>query len=79
MKADKEAKIKFCIQLQISAVIKLIMQKYNKSIEQATHILYGSETYKMLNNIETRLWAESPYFVLDYLENELAGVPREER
>ncbi|SKB01294.1 hypothetical protein SAMN05443428_1563 [Caloramator quimbayensis] len=79
MSKGNEQKIEFCIELQISAVIKLIVNKYAKSIEEATNILYKSETYKILIDKETGLWAESPYYVLQSLEQELCGISREYR
>ena len=79
MNKSNKQKIEFCIELQISAVIKLIADKYCKSIEEATNMLYKSETYEILIGRETGLWAESPYYVLGSLEEELNGVPREYR
>lgn len=79
MNEDTRKKIEFCIELQISAVIKLIAQKYAKSIEESTNIFYNSETYKVLIDSKTGLWAESAYYVMQSLEQELNGITREYR
>lgn len=68
-----------CIKLQIREVIRLIAKKYNKSVKDARIMLLNSETYAILQDSKTGLWGESKYYILDYFDKELRGIPREER
>lgn len=55
--------------IQITAVIKLIQKRFGIGFEEAAICFYKSETYKVLQNTENALWAESAEYITDrYLE-----------
>lgn len=63
----KDITMNVCI--QIKAVIKLLQEKFGISFEDAAMCFYKSETYKILQNTENTLWAESAEYIVDrYLE-----------
>lgn len=59
----KDITMNVCI--QIKAIIDVIKREREASFEEAAMMLYHSETYKILQNTENGLWAESPEFVAD--------------
>ncbi len=55
--------------IQIKAVIKLLQEKFGISFEDAALRFYKSETYKVLQDTENALWAESAEYIADrYME-----------
>lgn len=63
----KDITMNVCI--QIRAVIKLLQERFNVGFEEAAMQFYKSETYKILQNTENALWAESAEYIMDrYLE-----------
>lgn len=63
----KDITMNVCI--QIRAVIKLLQEKLGLGFEEAAMCFYKSETYKILQNTENALWAESAEYIMDrYLE-----------
>lgn len=55
--------------IQIKAVIKLIQDTFGLEFEEAAIQFYKSKTYKVLQDIENTLWAESAEYIMDcYLE-----------
>lgn len=55
--------------IQIKAVIKLIQDTFGLEFEEAAIQFYKSKTYKILQDIENTLWAESAEYIMDcYLE-----------
>ena len=59
--------------LQIRAVVNIIQEQLNLSFEDAMLEFYRSETYKMLQQTENALWAESPEFITDMFFAEREG------
>lgn len=70
----KDITMNVCI--QIRAVLKLLQQHYQISFEEAAMKFYPSETYKILQNTENGLWAESAEYIADryYEEKECATL-----
>lgn len=63
----KDVTMNVCI--QIRAVINLLQEKLGLGFEEAAMYFYKSETYKILQNTENALWAESAEYIMDrYLE-----------
>lgn len=63
----KDITMNVCI--QIRAVIKLLQEKLGLGFEEAAMVFYKSEAYKILQNTENALWAESAEYIMDrYLE-----------
>lgn len=51
--------------IQIRGVVNVIMDKNNIPFEDAMMLFYRSETYKILQNTENGLWAESAEYIAD--------------
>lgn len=63
----KDITMNVCI--QIRAVIKLIQKRLDIGFEEAALYFYKSQIYKVLQNTENALWAESAEYITDrYLE-----------
>ena len=52
----------------------LIENDNSLSIEQALSIVVNSETYKNINNDNTHLYYQSPYYVYSFLNGELSTI-----
>lgn len=64
-----ESDITMNVCIQIKAVIKLIQDTFGLEFEEAAIQFYKSKTYKILQDIENTLWAESAEYIMDcYLE-----------
>lgn len=64
---ERDITMNVCI--QIKAVIKLIQDTFGLEFEEAAIQFYKSKTYKVLQDIENTLWAESAEYIMDrYLE-----------
>ena len=57
--------------LQIKAVIDIIKQSLHVSFEEAMMGFYHSSTYKILQNTENALWAESAEYIADQYFEEM--------
>lgn len=62
---------KFLIQSIIQQLVLLIMRDYNVSMLDAFGIIYNSELYERLQDVETGLYYQSPLYVYSYLQDEL--------
>lgn len=63
----KDITMNVCI--QIRGVIKLLQENFGTGFEEAAMRFYKSQTFKILQNTENALWAESAEFIMDrYLE-----------
>lgn len=59
----KDITMNVCI--QIRDVLKLLQKHYNVDFEGAAMLFYNSETYKVLQQVENGLWAESAEYIAD--------------
>ncbi len=59
------------VEYMIQDMVKLITESKKIEYDEAMKILYSSEVYDKIVDIETGLYRESPYYVYDLLENEL--------
>lgn len=67
----KDITMNICI--QIRAVVDILQERLNISFEEAMLRVYQSETYKILQETENALWAESAEYIADrYFEEENA-------
>lgn len=65
----KDITMNVCI--QIRAVVDLLQDKLNISFEEAMMLFYHSDTYKILQETENALWAESAEYIADrYFEEQ---------
>lgn len=69
----KDITMNVCI--QIKAVIKLLQEQFGLEFMEAAMRFYKSQTYKVLQNTENALWAESAEYIMDrYLEERHGGL-----
>lgn len=59
----KDITMNVCI--QIRAVVDLLQEKLKISFEEAMMLFYHSDTYKILQETENALWAESAEYIVD--------------
>ena len=52
-------------------IATLLVERRSVTIRQALCILYGSETYHLLQNPNTGLYFQSPLYVYSYLQEEI--------
>ena len=65
----KDITMNVCI--QIREVVDLLQEKMSISFEEAIMRFYHSETYKILQETENALWAESAEYIVDrYLDEQ---------
>lgn len=65
----KDITMKLCI--QIRDVVKLLQEYYQINFEEAVLRFYRSETYKILQETENGLWAESAEYIADRYYDEV--------
>lgn len=63
----------------VPKVAQIVAKKKKISLEKADKFIYNSETYKKLENPETKMWYFSDeslanFFINEYNRNELYGV-----
>lgn len=59
----KDITMNVCI--QIRDVVKIIQEHFSITFTEAAMLFYCSETYKILQNTENTLWAESAEYIAD--------------
>ena len=59
----KDITMNVCI--QIRAVVDILKEELKISFEEAVMLFYKSETYKILQQTENALWAESANYIAD--------------
>lgn len=59
----KDITMNVCI--QIRAVVDLLQENLKISFEEAMMLFYHSDTYKVLQETENTLWAESAEYIAD--------------
>lgn len=65
----KDITMNVCI--QIRDVVKLLQEYYQINFEEAVLRFYKSETYKILQETENGLWAESAEYIADRYYDEV--------
>lgn len=66
-----EADFQYMLECQERDIATILVEEENMTIHQALDVLYGSETYKALQNPNTGLFFQSPQYVYSYLYDEL--------
>ena len=62
---------KFLIELMIDDIAKYLIEDMNISILEALDIVYNSQVFDKLMDIETGLYFQSPAYCYEYLKHEL--------
>lgn len=69
---NTQASIDFCIHNLTAMVIKALQKRFpNKNRDDLITEFCSSNTYKMLCNYESGLWAEGPDYILDFYGEEI--------
>ena len=61
----------FMIECLTKDLVTILMKDYGYDMQKALNIVYGSNTYKKLENEETGLYYQSAVYVYDFLNQEL--------
>lgn len=59
------------IEYMFQDLVEMLTEDKNLEYDKAMHIIYDSEIYEKLLDIETGLYGESPAYVYDLLQDEL--------
>lgn len=68
-----ELDFQFMLECHERDIATILVEECGMSIHQALDVLYGSETYKLLQNPKTGLYFQSPRYVYSYLQEEIAN------
>ncbi len=67
----KDDDFQYMLECQERDIATILVEKCGMSIRQALGVLYGSETYQLLQNKKTGLYFQSPNYVFSYLQDEI--------
>lgn len=67
-----ESDFQYMLECQERDIATLLVQEQHMTIHQALDVLYGSETYKALQNPKTGLYFQSPQYIYSFLSDEIA-------
>lgn len=60
------------LQEELSAdLVKILMEEWHYSMEKALDVFYNSDTFALIQNVNTGLYYQSPGYVYSFLEEEL--------
>ena len=63
--------IQFLIEWLSEDLIAMLMDTYNCSLEEAADVLYKSDTYSLIENVDSELYYQSSVYVFDMLKEEI--------
>ena len=66
----KEQINNYLVDRTIDEMTTFLIQDYKLEIDQAIDFIYNSETYQKLTTPQTGLYAQSPAYIYQLLENE---------
>lgn len=61
----------YMLECQERDIATILVEQCGMSIRQALSVIYGSETYQLLQNKKTGLYFQSPRYVYSYLQDEM--------
>ena len=64
--------IQYMNECMMRDITMMVIEKYNVSLAEALDLVYNSETYMKLQDPRTGLYFQSPVYVFDFLQKELA-------
>jgi len=67
-----ETDFQYMLECQERDIATLLVEEQHMTIHQALDVLYGSETYRALQNPNTGLYFQSPQYIYSYLAEEIA-------
>ena len=68
----EETDRQFLIEYLAKDLIEMLVKDKKLTVQEAFNILYTSKTFQKVEDPETRLYYQSPVYVMDMLEEELA-------
>ena len=63
--------IQFLIECLSEDLIAMLIEKYDYSLDEAADVLYKSNTYRLIENIDSELYYQSSVYVFDMLKEEI--------
>lgn len=63
--------IQFLIECLSEDLIAMLMETYDYSLDEAVDVLYKSNTYRLIENIDSELYYQSSVYVFDMLKEEI--------
>lgn len=63
--------IQFLIECLSEDLIAMLMETYDYSLDEAADVLYKSNTYHLIENIDSELYYQSSVYVFDMLKEEI--------
>ncbi|MGN1158555.1 MAG: hypothetical protein ACI4TK_20490 [Agathobacter sp.] len=63
---------KFLLMSLVDKMVYLVMNEYNVSMTQALDLVYRSETYSKIEDLETGLYYQSAAYNFNLLKHEIA-------
>ena len=63
---------KFLLMSLVDKMVYLVMNEYNMSMTQALDLVYRSETYSKIEDLETGLYYQSAAYNFNLLKHEIA-------
>ena len=63
---------KFLLMSLVDKMVYLVMNEYNLSMSQALDLVYTSETYSKIEDLETGLYYQSAAYNFNLLKHEIA-------
>ena len=70
--------IQFLIECLSEDLIAMLIEKYDYSLDEAADVLYKSNTYRLIENIDSGLYYQSSVYVFDMLKEEIEQKEREQ-
>ena len=70
--------IQFLIECLSEDLIAMLMETYDYSLDEAADVLYKSNTYRLIENIDSELYYQSSVYVFDMLKEEIEQKEREQ-
>lgn len=65
--------LNYLVTRSTQALLKIIIEDRNITIQEAMDILYSSNTFELLCDLETHLYYESPAYLYEMLKEELSN------
>ncbi len=63
---------KFLLMSLVDKMVYLVMNEYNMSMTQALDLVYSSETYSKIEDLDTGLYYQSAAYNFNLLKHEIA-------
>lgn len=65
----------YMVEATVSDLVRMLMEQTGASMHEAFDKVYGSETYRALNDPQSTYYYQSPGYVFEQLQSELKYQP----